>query len=273
MKFPVGLVENSAGVGDSFGVWYLDRERIYFDVEEDIPTDPRLILKEKKFPHKEEPDLKDPENRQSLTWMMDMERIFPKFSLHHEALLPAPSKESSVGVQVVIDRGVLASSRFTRAVWNCDQIPPSATYRQVFTHEVELFIGGLKGGKAVAVNFNDPGSRKSLDLAKLPQINGEVAVRIFNVCDKNPLEWLPLPDPEPDQDTKWFFELIEPTGKENLRRFLGTGEVPIPKPYRPFNPGDFGSPGSGNCIVTKLGSSKFSLPRLVRVIDRDEEVY
>jgi hypothetical protein len=262
VKFPINTVEGSSGISESFGIWYLDQERIYFDVTEDRRTSPKLIVKDKAYPKKEEPDLKDPESRQSLYWMMDLKKLYPQFRLNPETLGESPSRDACVGAQIAIDRGVLSSRYFTNVVWDCGSSFGKGNYRQVFTHVVNLSMEGLKEARIVAENLYT-GSKRTLDLSSLPITEDGIDIDFYNVCSKNPLEWPPAPNAESDQDTKWFFEFLLPADRDAVRKILGIErELPMPKPYRAFDTGNFGSPGSGNCLPPRVGGHSFEWPHL-----------
>jgi hypothetical protein len=266
----VGATRNR-GESENQGIWYIDRQRIYFEVFEDAPplTLPTLTQQVKVFPdgHPEKPDFNERENKESLSWLFDLKRLFPDFEVDPRVLAPQPDQEAMVAAQVVIDRGILGTGLFTDAVWEMDRVLSGAPYRQVLSHEVKLVYENLREARMVAVSLDDPTAVRYLDLTGLP-LNGEEAVEIFvvNACDDNPLQWeVPL-TPTADVDSKWYFELLSTAARGKLSRSLGKHELPHPKPVEGFDgSGGPGAQGSHNCIPAQSGATSYAQPMITNV--------
>jgi hypothetical protein len=267
VKFPISNVSvvsrqiHRRPMDQSFGLWYLRRDRIFFEIENDPNAPPgvndfhieRMEISGQGHPTK--PADVSSEDHNSFTWALDMQKIFPCFEVDPLLLSQTPPLET-LAAQVVIDRGKVRTKSFTRAVWDIDSILSGKPYRQVFSHEIMVSYTKLAAARMVAVDFDNRQPRKVLDLTSLERC-GSLEVHIINVCSSNPLQWPTNEDPKDDEDSKWNFELASTESREEIRRRLKGGCLPIPRPFEILRDGP-GAPGSGNCIPPRLSSAPFS---------------
>jgi hypothetical protein len=248
VRFPIDNLSPTSGAKESFGLWYLDRQRIIFDIESEDDDKPgvafgvRALSMAAGSVHPEEPSKDD---RFSFSWALNLERLSPYFTIDPR-LLEASPPEDSVIAQVVIDRGILQTATVTPIVWACDTTLSEQIYNQAFAHEVELVFDSIRAARIRAISFDDPDKVQILDLSSL-QRDGRVEISIVNACERNPLQWDITQTPEADVDTKWVFELLDEAGKASVVDRLRKAELPIPRPLRPLTKLG-GAPGSGNCI-------------------------
>jgi hypothetical protein len=271
VRFPINdvsilskqLQKEGALMDESLGIWYLRRDRLFFDFEEDPDTSPEVNgfeVSRLAIPPQGHPRTPTNENRDSFTWALDMQKVFPRFSVDKRLLSPTPP-ERSLAAQVIIDRGKVRTKSTTRAVWDYDPTLSGNHYQQVFAHEIMVRYTKLASARITAVNFDNPTRRKFLDLTSLER-GGELEIEIVNTCDVNPLQWPKDDDePVPDEDTKWFFELIAPDLQDEIRTRLEGRPLPIPRPVK-IPDDNIGAPGSGNCIPPRLTSTPFSFEEL-----------
>lgn len=250
VKFPIENISPTNGVEESFGLWYLNRERLFIEVEhlnDDAAVANLFNITQPSLgdPHPETPDQS---NRHSFSWVLNLEKASPDFLIEPELLGSSPPKES-VLAQVVIDQGTLQTKETTPVVWTYETTLSGKIYNQVFAHEVELLFKDLKSARIRAVSFDSPDKNKYLDLGAL-QKDGRVKIDIINACERNPLDWDITQRIEADEDTKWYFELLKKASKEKVVDDLRKAHLPVPRPLRPVDKG--GAPGSGNCIPSKV---------------------
>jgi hypothetical protein len=271
VKFPIDAVSSLSNeidkkpMDETFGLWYLRRDRVLVEITEtsDAPFGVNdFYIERMNIPdtgHPKKPADVAPEDRDSYTWSLGMGKVFPRFKVD-PLLLSAKPPARSVAAQVVIDRGKVRTKSFTRALWGCDTTLSGKKYEQVFAHEIMVSYRSLAAARLVAVSFDTPDRRKYLDLTAL-QRGGKLEIHVINVCDCNPLQWPNNDDPTPDEDTKWIFELTDPSLHEEIRGSLAGKPLPIPRPIEIIKDGT-GAPGSGNCIPPDLSKAPFTFVEL-----------
>jgi hypothetical protein len=263
VKFPVENLSPTKGTNESFGLWYLERERLILELEpiDSKPNEFEIqnMVLAAGVPHPEEPDVTNEQNRQSFSWALDLERLSPDFRLDPRILEPTPPEETALA-HIMISEGKLKTAATTPVVWACDTTLSDQIYNQAFAHVIELVFEGLEEARILSISFDNPDKIKVLDLGNL-QRDGRVEVNFVNTCQHNPLQWDITQTSEADIDTKWHFQLLTDEAKQTIVDKLRRAELPVPRPLRPAGPG--GAPGSGNCIPPKLRTPvQFTVPEL-----------
>jgi hypothetical protein len=273
VKFPIGNVSSlsnqleSRPLDDSVGIWYLRGDRVFFQIVED-PDQPGggndFQINQTILPHARHPRTAaglSEAQRESFSWALDMQRVFPGFQVDPLLLARYPPADR-LAAQVFIDRGKIATKSMTTAVWRFQPPLSSAPYEQVLAHEVKLSFTRLVAARLMAQSFDPAQEPRFLDLTGLAR-GGQLLIEIVNTCDLNPLQWKSDLGPSPDEDSKWIFELADPDVANAIRAIvkLDKRPLPIPVPAEVLTDG-IGSPGSGNCIPPRLAATRFKCAEL-----------
>jgi len=281
VKFPIAAVSglekpsipevSSPDGSESFGMWYLDGCRLFFETT-DAKTDPRgndLNMHRNDFKVEkthipkiaQETKAEDLPLEQliSYLWILDMQRVC-SFQVDSRLLARNPPR-GKLAAQVLIDRGTLSTRTLTKAIWRFEPTLSTEPYEQVFAHEIMLQYQDLAAARLVAHCLDGSRRPRILDLTCL-QRDGNVVIEIVNTCDDNPLGWMRADDPQRDVDNKWVYELADPVFAKLLRAKLAQDkeELPIPVPVAKLT--GFGSPRGGNCIPQGLARASFYCPEL-----------
>jgi hypothetical protein len=273
VRFPIANVSSlsnrleSRPLDDSEGIWYLRGDRVFFQIVED-PEQPGgndFQINQTILPNAHHPRTAASlplAQKESFSWALDMQRVFPGFQVD-PLLLGRYPPASRLAAQVFIEGGTIATKSTTTAVWRFEPPLSSAPYEQILAHEVKLSFKRLVGARLMAHSFDPAQEPRFLDLTGLAR-GGQLLIEIVNTCDLNPLQWkVDEARPLPDEDSKWIFELADPDVADAIRAILklGNRQLPIPVPVEVLTDG-IGSPGSGNCIPPKLPATRFQCAEL-----------
>jgi hypothetical protein len=99
--------------------------------------------------------------------------------------------------------------------------PPA---RQI-AHEVNVAYSGISRATVVIQNG---GITQRINLQ--PNGSSLATVRVLNVCDDNQLEWTRVPNPQPDVDFKWFYQLLPVAAQTQLQASLTPAGLVVPVP-------------------------------------------
>jgi hypothetical protein len=267
MTFPIGNLSDPTGSpDDSFGLWYLDRDRIFFEL---APADPssnfnrfHVTRATVNGPHPETPDAQV--DQTSFTWALDMQRVFSGFQVDPLLLQGAPGPaDKRLAAQIFFSGGEVLTKKTTRVVWRFEPTLFQGTYQQVFADEIMIQYYNLAAARVVAHSL-DPGKLPTvLDLTSLPRdANNGLLIEIVNTCDSDPLGWGDDGKPQDDEDTKWIYELAEPGVLRAIKASLQVQSKPVPIPEVVRVVSGPGGPGGSNCIPPRLASASFTCPEL-----------
>jgi hypothetical protein len=241
----------------------LDRQRIFLKLVEEQPNGFAI----ERFPlvtGSQRPVEPASGEEGSFHWVLEMKRVFSGFDLDTNLLGPNPPALA----QFLIDRGRVVTRRLAseraRTIWRYPHTLdiPDGSFRQVFAHEVELVLRNLRSASLVLVPF---GAGRPRELPLEPQ-GGRIEIQIENTCECDQ----PRERPEPDVDSKWYFELMNATRKEQARDILRIRNIrlPIPEPVQHLRTADGPgkgsplteeeSPGSGNCLKARAADMDLS---------------
>lgn len=248
------------GLPMAHGIWYLNRERLLFDIVEEAGAQNDFDVRRPNLgdPHPEVRDNGNPEHLASFTWVPDLTQVAPRHRSIDEAVVARTNVSQNVIAQVLIRRGSLRPFSFTRAIWEFDRhLSGVRAHRRNFAHEASLTFTRLTSATLVSGPIDADGVERALPLTP-PEDVRIVRIKISNLCEVNPLQWFTTREPAPDHDIKWFFEILSPATKERLRADLDGRKLPVPRPVQ-FLDGIAG-PGSGNCIPIQTANAFFSFP-------------
>jgi hypothetical protein len=245
----------------------LDRQRIFLKLVEEQPNPfgtPGFPLQGRG----DRPTEPASGQEDSFHWVLEMSRVFSRFDLDPVLLRRTPPART-VLAQFLIDRGEIVTRRLAserrRTIWRYRHTLdiPDGAFQQVFAHEVELILRNLRSASLVLVPFADgPRIERSL----VPH-GGRIEIRIENTCECD----LPRDQPEPDVDSKWYFELMSAPRKEQALDIMRIRNIdlPIPEPILHLPRADADgiwsarekpqeSPGSGNCLKVRAADMDLS---------------
>lgn len=248
------------GLPMAHGIWYLNRERLLFDITEETGAMNDFNVRRPNLgdPHPEVPEPRNPDHLASFTWVPDLTQVAPRHKTIDEDVVASSNVSQNVIAQVLIRRGSLRPFSFTRAIWEFDRhLSEGRAHRRNFAHEASLTLTRLTSANLISRPLDQGGVERKLPLTPASD-GGIVTIKISNLCEVNPLQWFTTREPAPDHDIKWFYEILSPGTKERLRADLDGRTLPIPRPVQ-FLIG-FGGPGSGNCIPIQTANAFFSFP-------------
>ncbi|HEX9943265.1 MAG TPA: hypothetical protein VGG03_14690 [Thermoanaerobaculia bacterium] len=224
-----------APVGEeAAAIWYLGRRRLTFHPTPNVNPPPQILSMEK---------------------VAKLEDIAPGFSAPDpRALTWDPPQE--VLAQIMFNQGILSGSPDDQS-WVLSsvlkEVPanPPQVLRRPLTHKLFLRMEGLTTVILKARSFIG-------QVEETVELRGregeEVVITIANLCDENPLRWFTeIENLSPDQDFKWYYELLSPENANDLRNRIRGVEAPFPLP-------DGAPNGNGlNCIPSMLRPSEFTM--------------
>ncbi len=272
VRFPIANVSGLDGVygQDSLGLWYLTGQRLFIETaptpgSTDMAPENAFNIKRLKLkPGQEHPsdalNLNDPDDSNSFSWALNMRKVCSGFQVDR-TLLGDQATADQLAAQIFLDSGTVSAKTLTNAVWTFDSWlnPGLATkpYTRVLAQEVMVFYKGIDAARIKAISLDGTSRTKYLDLTSL-QRDGQLQITIDNTCDDNPLEWPRDDAPQPDQDTRWIYELLSPGVARDVKATLAAQGRPLPIPTPvPGMVGGIGSPGSGNCIPPRVDDAPF----------------
>ena len=159
-----------------------------------------------------------------LTGLATLVDVAPMFcTVDPNAVKGAPS---SLGMRFAITAGTLSCGK-RQGKWAFPNIlSKKPVLVQDMSNEVILTLTGLQSATIMAKPLSG-GDEVPLKLT--PGEESIIDVTIGNLCDVNPLEWLDLYDRKPDEDFRWYFELLSPVDYANLETLVEG--IPLPFPY------------------------------------------
>jgi hypothetical protein len=261
--------QSLAGLAE--GVWYLNRQRITFELEP-APADPQAALEVRyssewdslqTFPNPPTHEWKHltEERKKELCWLPDLRRIVGSDLAHPDPNLLRPHRPGDkVGTQVILDRGVLTTLERDEMPWSLDTLDRRAYSRPLATL-LALEIEGVNRVAVVATPLDaDPGSdaARPTKLEFLPAADGsELTVDLITACEANPLNWLRSQEAEEkelrDLDFLWHYEVLTDAAREKIQRHLASKQSSGPAlslfPHR-SNP-EGGQGQNNNCVGSR----------------------
>lgn len=238
-KDVVGSAPNPKGKG----IWYLEKQRVTIDA----PGAPALQpIYTEGIDARLDVDAPLPGEEQDLAWVAGMNRIAPDFeSMDRSAVTTAPP-DSVIG-QVIFSQGRLRAGLIEKQVWTVPKTLSAEILRRPLAHEVVLELAGITSltFKAEAL----PGGQVD-SLSLYADNNMTIEVTIANLCEENPLLWPKhSPVPKPDDDFRWYFQLLDQAQKGEIERRRRGASLPIPSPEM----NRLGSAATGvNCFSTRF---------------------
>jgi hypothetical protein len=190
---------------DATLTWYFENQRLTFR-----PTDGPTSLK-----------------THDLSNIINMEVVAPNFAKVDPAKLD-PTLGGQEVTQVLIDRGELTQEAPANEFWTFAPNPLSMdTSVTQISSAIILTIPGLSKIELVAQPL---GGGTSLVQELIPT-GPKISITIANLCESNPILW-PTKNFKalPDQDFKWYFQLLSATDRIDLIRTLRGFSLPIPRP-------------------------------------------
>lgn len=143
---------------------------------------------------------------------------------------------------VEITSGKLQVAKPADQRWEFPVAGSKVVIKRRLANRVDLLLKGLTRFEIHSTPFRGRGG-SALKLA--PPQGSLLVVRIANLCDQNPLQWLRLRPAEPDGDFLWHYQLMHP---ETIKKFLkGKYKATFPSPVT--DPGE--SADGINCFGTK----------------------
>jgi hypothetical protein len=260
VTFPIADVQPPVpevnGLPVVHGLWYLNRERLSFEITEDGSVNNTFDV-QRPFLGNPHPEVHDDTAGQlrSFTWIADLSQVAPDHTDVADGVVASAGVSPRAIGQVLIPKGRLRPFSFSRAIWEFDRFLSGQAHRRNFAHEVALTLGGLTAAQLVSQPLDTGSTTRTVNLVP-PTGSDTVTVRISNLCEINPLQWFTVRGPEPDEDTKWFYEILSDATRNALRTDLGGRRLPIPRPVQFLH--GAGGPGSSNCIPLQTARKWFT---------------
>lgn len=249
IRFPIDIVSgiDPAIKSENLGIWHLDRQRLILKTTP--PEKEGLNKFETQGLEHDVQGSRTNENADNFFWTANLNRVYEDFKVNPTLLFPNPPS-GTIAAQFFIDQGKLGCESPTGFIMEYDSTLSDKIYKSVFSHEVSLVLQNLESATLTAISFDGSRPRRELDLARLPKIPGiereTVEIYILNLCIENSLQWYTEHAPSPDEDSKWYYELLSDHDKKIVKDHLWNGFLPIPRPVRESR--EPGGPGSTNCI-------------------------
>jgi hypothetical protein len=161
-----------------------------------------------------------------LSGLASLSDVAPLYSKVDPKAVTGQPPASKLGARFVITDGTLHSGK-SQGPWAFPDILSKDIVRvDDLANEVILELSELDTFTILGKPLTG-GDEVPLELTA-PE-NGTIEVTIGNLCDQNPLEWPSLYDRKPDEDFRWYFELLSPQDYANLESLIDG--IPLPYPY------------------------------------------
>jgi len=204
-QFKLRHLTTSQGLADQFeGIWYWGRRRLTFGFTgyaNDLSVG-------------------------NMSTLADMYKVAPKFSTV-DPLALTDSPPSDVLCEILINRGSLSTGGILKTWVFPNTLSGDTIHSQTLTSEVVLEFSGLETFELIATPYN-AGAPEKVSFSAPNDVT--VPIVLSNLCDDNPLRWeTDVADLPPDEDFKWYYQLLSRSDRDAL--FTALGGLPLPFPY------------------------------------------